>query len=98
MTTDHAHTLIGGKTMARKDITDREVCEACLDAHQRCEDSSGEELVSGFELLCLRTGQPEKVVLAAMDRACDRGLIEYGAGVGSSWVTDTGRKLLNDTD
>lgn len=41
------------------------------------------------ERLMEATGAPEKVVYAAMERAYDHGLIEYGVSLRSGWLTDT---------
>jgi hypothetical protein len=37
---------------------------------------------------------PEKVCLAAMDRACNRDLIEYGVSLRSAWPTEKGKQLI----
>lgn len=86
-----------GDTMARKHISDFDVCVACRDAHRRAMDSCGEDLTSGFELLVERTGEHIKVVLASMSRACDRGLIDYGVSLETSWPTGKGLELIERT-
>lgn len=73
--------------MARKDITDRQVCEAVA-AYKR------HGLPFGLERLQKATGQPEKVCFRAMERAYDRGLIECGVSLRSSWLTRDGEALL----
>lgn len=40
------------------------------------------------------TGAPWKVVYSAMERASDRGLIDYGVTLRSGWLTDKGKALL----
>lgn len=74
--------------MSRKDITDAMVVRACSDFHNRDSDAAP------WELLMQRTGEPEKVVYAAMERAYDRGLIECGVSVRTAWPTAEGRQLL----
>ena len=49
-----------------------------------------------YEALAVETGQCEKVCFRAMERACDRGLIEYGVSLRTGWLTDKGRALLED--
>jgi hypothetical protein len=57
--------------MATKHISDLDVCKAYIDGKD-----SGK---LPYELLMERTGQCEKVCVRAMERSCERGLIEYGA-------------------
>jgi hypothetical protein len=71
--------------MARKDVSDAQVLQAYAD------ESGGWARV---ELLMERTGQPEKVVWRAMERAYDRGYIDYGVSLKAGWVTDSGEALL----
>lgn len=67
--------------MATKDITDRQVCEAYRDA-KACDfkDTDGSDCWP-YTLLQVRTGEPEKVCIRAMERAADRGLIDYGVSL-----------------
>lgn len=71
--------------MQTKDISDYRVCVACRDAYLT---------MSSADLLIERTGAPEKVALRAMERACNRGLIEYGMTISRAWLTSEGKKLL----
>lgn len=73
--------------MARKDVTDVMVIEAYL---QRA--VTGEPVL---RILMLRTGEPEKVIWRALERACSRNLIDYGTSLRVAWVTDEGREYLN---
>lgn len=73
--------------MKRSDITDVQVVQACIDFH------AGTDRISGG-LLMERTRAPRSVVLAAMDRAEKRGLIEYGVSLWSAWPTDEGWALF----
>lgn len=47
-----------------------------------------------YEILMGWTGQPEKVCYAAMERACDHNLIEYGVSLRTGWLTEKGKDLL----
>lgn len=75
--------------MATKDISDRQVCEAYRDSR-----AADPRMFWPEELLMQRTGQCEKVCFSAMNRADDRGLIEYGVSLRSGWLTDRGMALL----
>lgn len=75
--------------MARKDITDKQVCEAVRD----CKSTNHREFWP-YELLAQRTGECEKVCYAAMERAYDRDYIEYGVSLRSGWLTEEGRRLI----
>lgn len=41
-------------------------------------------------------GCPEKVIYAAIERAVDRGLIEYGVSMRTGWPTEKGSALLRE--
>ncbi len=41
-----------------------------------------------------QTGAPWKVIDAAMERASDRGLVDYGVTLRSGWLTDKGKALI----
>lgn len=73
--------------MKRKDITDEMVCRAYAD--KKALDMTAEAL------LMERTGAPLKVVYRAMERADDRGLIEWGVSLRTGWLTPKGIALLN---
>ena len=74
--------------MARKDITDRIVCEVF--AEPFTVDGKPREV-----RLSEATGEPEKVVFRAMERAYSRGLIECGVSLRSGWLTPKGKAVLN---
>jgi hypothetical protein len=46
------------------------------------------------EILTELFDAPEKVILAAMERAADRDLIEYGVHIRGAWPTDEGEALI----
>ena len=77
--------------MARKDVTDLMVCQAAKDRE------------SGFvglfltDILMMRTGQPRKVVMAAIMRAYDRDLLIVGVSFRTARLSDKGRELLAGT-
>lgn len=79
--------------MATKDITDKQVCEAFRD---RVMVSMEHECRFPYDILEERTGQAFKVCWRAMERAADRGLIEYGVSLRTGWLTERGRALLSD--
>jgi hypothetical protein len=72
--------------MATKDINDRQVCEAFAERKRTQRFAS--------DILMEITGQPEKVVNAAMERAYKRGLVECGVSMRSGWLTEKGSALL----
>ncbi len=89
--------------MARKDVTDLMVCQAYADAKVGRPVMSlglfgiGKPLPAypwPYDLLMSRTGECFKVCWKAMERACDRDLIEYGTNLRSGWLTDKGKALL----
>lgn len=74
--------------MATKDVTDRMVCEAV--AQWEAERDG----VWSYDILEARTGQCFKVCYAALERAAERDLIEYGVSLRTAWLTDKGKALL----
>ena len=74
--------------MAMKHVSDLQVLQAVQDSRAN--------RISGwpYQLLVERTGQVEKVCFRAMERACDRGLLDYGVSLRTAWLTDKGRALL----
>jgi len=76
--------------MKRSDIRDVTVVRACWDPH----DARTLGLSSSLRRLMEATGAPEKVCLAAMERATRRGYIEWGVSLRFAWRTGTGTALL----
>lgn len=74
--------------MATKDISDKQVCLAYAEAKKQHEYP--------YIILQRITGQPEKVCLGAMERACKRNYIEYGVSLRTGWLTEKGLSLLNE--
>ncbi|OQQ28715.1 hypothetical protein A4U94_01335 [Prescottella equi] len=75
--------------MKRSDISDSDVVRACRDARAAGGSSLG--------LLIERTNAPRKVALAAMDRALDRDLIDYGVSIAYAWPNgDVASRQLRD--
>lgn len=75
--------------MATKDISDAQVCRAFA-----------EYKLTGawpYETLENMTGQPFKVCLRAMERAVERGLVDYGVSLRTGWLTDAGKKLIEES-
>lgn len=93
--------------MATKDISDVEVLRAVADfrASEEMDRPVNPRQIFGmakpeketrwpYVLLMERTGQPMKVCYRAMERADDRGLLEYGVSLRTAWITEKGRALL----
>ena len=78
--------------MAMKDITGLQVVQA----QQRWRDNDHGPWA--YEILQVETGQPEKVCYKCMERAADRGLLEYGVSLRTAWLTDKGEALLAGED
>ena len=67
--------------MQVKDISDEVAIQAARDAF------SGEyPLDSTLDLIAKRTGAPRKVIYRKLERLNDKGILDCGASVGSSWV------------
>ena len=79
--------------MSRKSVPDELVCKAIKERL-----NSGWPPICTLELLQTWTGEPEKVCYAAMERADDHGLIEWGVSLRTAWLTDKGKALLSVTD
>jgi len=71
----------------RSDITDEQVVRACQLAHQDSKKFA-------TDILAEQTGAPAKVIYAAMERADDRELIEWGVSLRTAWPTAKGLALL----
>lgn len=81
--------------MARKDITDLQVC---LAYQQTREYNRGRvtDLIWPEDLLVKWTGQQVKVCYRAMERAADRGYIDCGVSLRAGWLTETGKALVGE--
>lgn len=77
--------------MAVKDISDELVCKAINTAQKN-------RTRWPYEYLQSWTGQPEKVCYRALERAEERGLIEYGVSLRTGWLTEKGEQLLKETN
>ena len=76
--------------MKRSDIPTIEVLIAC---HQFHKEKNG---ITPWQALMDKFSAPEKVVYAAMDRDCDKGLLDYGTTLRTAWVTEEGYELLEE--
>lgn len=76
--------------MKRSNITDEMVCRAY--AKWSNEECGPEDFP--YDLIMRETGAPMKVAYAAMERAFERGLLDYGISLRSGWLTDKGKALL----
>lgn len=79
--------------MAMKNITDLQVLVAVDHAKQL--RGVGNEVWPDI-LLAETTEQPYKVCFRCLERAIERGYLEYGTSVRSAWITDKGHLLLNE--
>lgn len=73
--------------MKRADLSDAVVVRAALDAHASIGGTTLERLIAD-------TDAPEKVALAAIERAARRGFVQWGVSVGTAWPTAAGLALL----
>jgi phosphoheptose isomerase len=80
--------------MKRSDITDAAIVQACLDFHAFKFTVVGLPAEAPDIALGTSTGAPSKVVMAAMERAYDRGLIAVGVSLRTAWPTPKGLALL----
>lgn len=75
--------------MKRSDIPTKAVLLACHRFY------NGDELAP-WEILVSEFNAPEKVVYAAMEREYNKGFIEYGTTLRTSWVTSEGYEFLKN--
>lgn len=80
--------------MKRSDISDHLVC--CVHAYWQTPPLP--KAATTTEMLVRITGAPERVCMAAQERALDRGLLDYGVSLRTGWPTDAGKALIADTD
>lgn len=80
--------------MATKDITDKQVCKAYAEAERQRGIDWKNDYEYPYLILMRITGQPEKVCYRAMERAEERGYIEYGVSLRTGWLTIKGKELI----
>jgi len=80
--------------MARKDISDLQVCQAYKKAKEVRETT--EEVVWPDELLANWTGEPMRVCERAAERAAERGYLDYGTALYMGWLTDKGKEMADN--
>jgi len=73
--------------MAVKDITDRQVVEACRNKTRE---------KSAVDVLAELTGQPHKVCYRAIERAVRRDLVDYGVSPNQAFPTPVGDALMGE--
>ena len=78
------------KRWRRSDIADRDVCRAFT---QKGEPGRGP--FADDEFRTMYPGCPDKVIDAAMERAADRDLVEYGTTLRGGWLTAAGKAYLD---
>jgi hypothetical protein len=74
--------------MKRSDITTAQVLRACHAFHQGGEDRTP------LQILIEEYGAPEKVAYSAMEREENKGFVECGVSLRTSWVTPKGYEFL----
>lgn len=74
-------------TMATKDITDKQVVQATIDARKH-------RVLNALDFLEVATQQPRKVCFRAMERASKRDLIDYGVSLHTAWPTEEGLAIM----
>lgn len=105
-----AWNLKARRPWKRSDITDKMVVAAYAESQTDLDAEIGEakryqqlfgtnnpkrrHVPYPYERLCAVLGCPEKVAYSAMERAYDRGLIEYGVSLRTGWITDKGIALF----
>lgn len=85
--------------MQTKDITDLMVLNAYIKAKQIRESeaaSNTRPYTWPEDVLYDQTRAPWKVILRAMERVHDKGLIEYGVSLRAGWITDKGKDFLTE--
>lgn len=81
------------KKYQTKDISDTDVCIATHMYQQKSSMVSDGKFI--YDYLHELIGAPIKVCYNAMQRAYDRGYIECGVSLRTSWLTDKGKELIN---
>jgi hypothetical protein len=79
------------ETVATKDISDVQICEAVKAANE-CHFAHWP-----YDWLQHWTREPYKVCYRALERAADRGLIQYGSSLRTGWLTEKGEELLKES-
>lgn len=83
--------------MQLKDITNLQVVRAvrvaCIEL-ARTDESSRLTARHAAQVLMDDTGAPEKLAYAALFRATDRGLLNYGVSVRMAWLEDKALEML----
>jgi hypothetical protein len=81
--------------MACKDISDKQVCQAYAKMRELIENDNIPAPMP-YDYLQEMTGECFKVCYRSMERAYNRGYIEYGVSLRTGWLTDKGKALLKE--
>ena len=89
----------GGHMNKRSSISDVDVLRAYVESSEvrgKVSFADLDRVSSSWpeQILERRFGCAPKVAFAAMERAFNRGLIEYGVSLRAGWITEKGRALL----
>ncbi|MEW7314959.1 hypothetical protein AB1E22_20005 [Buttiauxella gaviniae] len=85
------------KTMATKNISNVMVCRCVAQMHE-FGIKSGYRFQNVVEQLAEETGEPRKVCEAAVNRAIDAGLVEWGIHSSLGWLTNEGIEHLKTSE
>ena len=77
--------------MKRSDVKTIDVIGCCYQAHNSKTNKRSIDLLQD-----LYPDYPVKILYCAMERDYDKGLLEYGVSLGTSWVTSAGFLILTD--
>lgn len=86
----YANVLQLPPSMKRSDIPTKAVLRACHRFHNYNDSPPWIKLMNQFNA-------PEKVVYAAMERDVNKGFLDYGVSLRTSWVTPKGYEYLIST-
>ncbi len=75
-----------------KRITDKMAVMAQWEWRERM--TKGRNTKPAKEMLWEATGRPRSDCLKALQRAADRGYLDYGVSLRTAWLTDAGLKLI----
>lgn len=76
--------------MATKDVSDYQVLCAVEEATKNSHSEWS------YDILERETGECTKVCYRALERAHRNGLIDYGVSLRTAWITEEGKKFLEE--
>lgn len=83
----------------RKHISDYIVCLAYRASQKQREETSYQEYDTVEKILATMFPYiSEKVIYAAMERACNHDLVEFGVSLRTGWLTPAGHALIEENE